>query len=328
MKRSAGFTLIETLVSISIVGVLIGLLLPAVQSAREEARRMRCENNLKQIGIALQNYHGTYNTFPINIAAYGPTWGFKAPMRHFSALTRLLPLLDEQVLFSAINYDVEWLSDENFQYPANLTAYQTTLSGFLCPSDGSDFPKAHGCNYRGNYGVGPFVSRSIETPDSGNGFYTFPRVTDAAMFTDGLSHTVVYSERLRGSGPGGRSFERDFGSLDDNCPYGPLHTADYALDCCRLAAARDFPKSTRAGYSWFFGDWMCTGYCHAQEPNGMVPDAVLVYGESTGVVTARSWHRGGVNVLMGDGSTRFVSESIQRRVWRALATRDGGELVE
>jgi hypothetical protein len=103
--------------------------------------------------------------------------------------------------------------------------------------------------------------------------------------------------------------------------------ADYALDCCRLASANNFPAYRLAGFTWFFGDFECSAYNHAQEPNGRIPDAV---DRNTwlGIVTARSLHPGGVNSLIASGSVRFVKESIARRVWRGLGTRNGDELVE
>jgi prepilin-type processing-associated H-X9-DG protein len=109
--------------------------------------------------------------------------------------------------------------------------------------------------------------------------------------------------------------------------YCGVSDADYALNCARLAATRAFPYSRAAGFTWFYGDFECAAYCHAQEPNGRIPDAITG-GLWVGVVTARSMHPGGVNVLMGDGSARFVKESIARATWRALGSRNGDELVE
>jgi len=110
----------------------------------------------------------------------------------------------------------------------------------------------------------------------------------------------------------------------DYCIY---RDADYALACCQLASARGFPAYRRGGFTWFYGDFECAAYNHAQEPNGRIPDALEDY-SWVGIATARSLHPGGVNGLMADGSVRFFQDSIARRVWRGLGTRNGDELVE
>ncbi len=330
----AGFTLIELLVIISIIGLLMAIILPAVQAARKSARRAQCVSNLRQIGIALHDYEASYDSFPLNWRnprvdpARGHPWYIGG--RPISALARMLPFLDQQALYASINFSVEtYPSDGGTEvpYPQNTTALMTRLSVYLCPSDAVATPSEYGCSYRGNFGVGPGIATNHETYDSGNGFYSFPGVLGPRSFPDGLSHTVAYSERLRGTGVGGGlSPECDFGNIlvMPNCLD---RDADYALLCCQLASAKDFPAYRMGGFSWFFSDFKCTSYNHAQEPNGRIPDAVALVGW-TGIATARSAHPGGVNCLMADGSVRFVSESIGRTVWRALGTRNGGELVE
>lgn len=326
-----GFTLIEVIVVIAIVGLLIALLLPAVQAAREAARRAHCANNLRQLGVALHAYHAAAETFPINWSD-----GLLASSRRFvtvrpySALTRLLLYLDQPALHASINYDVQSdsvLTGSWFNYPPNQTAYETRVDTFLCPSDGAPGPTRHGCNYRGNQGIGPAAGTTIEHDDSGNGFFTWPYVLSAQSFPDGLSRTVAFCERLRGTGDSTRiAPDRDFGDLGPYL-YSVTRDADYALACSRMASAHDFPLSRRSGFTWFFADFECGAYCHAQEPNGRIPDGLAI-GPYTGIVTARSLHPGGVNALMADGATRFVSETIARQVWRALGTRNGDELIE
>jgi len=329
-----GFTLIEALVVISIIGLLIALVLPAVQSAREAARRAQCANNLKQIGLALHSYEASNQSFPLNWRnprvdpTRGHPWYING--RPYSAFTRLLPYLDQQPLFASINFSVETFPNNNasaFPYPQNQTAFAVNLAIYLCPSDAATAPTPYGCSYRGNYGVGPSVSTTQETYDSGNGFYTFPGVLGPRSFPDGLSHTVAYSERLRGTGDGGGlAPARDFGNVLVMA-YCTTRDADYALACCQLAATRGFPAYREAGFTWFYGDFECAAYNHAQEPNGRIPDAITRSGR-VGIATARSLHPGGVDGLMADGSVRFFKESIARKVWRGLGTRNGGELVE
>jgi prepilin-type N-terminal cleavage/methylation domain-containing protein/prepilin-type processing-associated H-X9-DG protein len=330
----SGFTLFETMVVVSVIGLLIALTLPAVEASREAARRAQCGNNLKQIGLALHSYEVSNRSFPLNWGElrvdpiHGQPWHIYS--RPYSALTRLLAELDQQPLYAAINFSVETYPrgrGSDFLAPQNLTAFATALAVFLCPSDGAVGPSPFACNYRGNYGAGPEPGTTQETYDSGNGFYTFPGVLGPQNFPDGLSHTVAYSERLRGTGQvGGLAPARDFGNImvADYCIY---RDANYALACCKLAATQNFPAYRRGGFTWFYGDFECTAYNHAQEPNGRIPDALADF-SWVGIATARSLHPGGVNGLMADGSVRFFQSSIHREVWRALGTRNGGELVE
>lgn len=332
--RPKGFTLIEMLAVISIVGLLVSILLPAVMSAQESSRRARCSNNLRQIGLALQNYLTSHETFPINwlnVPSDPEFYGGYTPWnsQRYSALTRLLPYLDNQPLYASINFDWEPFPKtpvvQAFPFPQNSTAFMTSVSSFTCPSD---FPTPrHGCNYRGNYGVGPFIYTSAETPDSGNGFYTWPQILGPQSFPDGLSHTIAYSERIHGSDVGGGALvARDYGDImvGTTCI---LCDADHALQCARLASSKPSPKFRLGGFTWFYSGFDCASYNHAQEPNGLIPDAIAT-GPHTGISTARSFHPGGVNCLVADGSCRFVSSSVGRAVWRALGTRDGDELVE
>ncbi|WP_445013654.1 DUF1559 domain-containing protein [Paludisphaera borealis] len=334
--------MIEVLVVVSIIGLLIALLLPAVQAAREAARRAQCVNNLKQIGLALYNYQSAHGSFPLNWGSgrIDPERAYPWAIggRPFSALARMLPYIEQQPLYAAINFDVEAFPDKephHFPSPQNLTAFSTPVAGYLCPSDAGPVPTPYGTSYRGNYGLGPVPFTTAESFDSGVGFYSFPGVLGPRDFTDGLSHTAAYGERLRGTGEGGGpSPARDFGNLliMDFCD---IRSADYALKCSQLASAQPkFPLSRLAGIYWYIGDFQCGAYNHAQEPNGRIPDAVtpdvasLAGGVVSGIVTARSLHPGGVNSLMGDGSVRFTKDSIARQVWRGLGTRNGGDLVE
>jgi len=335
VRPRPGVTLIEMLVVISIIGLLLALLLPAVQSARESARRAQCVNNLKQIGLALQNYQSVHRSFPYNWGSprVDPDRGrpFYVGARPYSALTRMLPYLEQPSVYASINFEVETYPAQGGSGsipPQNQTAYSTNLSVYLCPSDGASTPTSHGCNYRGSFGVGPHIATNQQSYDSGNGFYTFPETLGPQSFPDGLSHTVAYSERLRGTGDGrGIDPSRDFGDIQVAI-YCTERDADNALNCARLASTKGWPADRLAGFTWFYGDYECTAYNHAQEPNGRIPDAVTTNFSHLGVATARSGHPGGVNCLMADGSARFVSETIQRPVWRALGTRNGDELVE
>lgn len=331
-KPAKGFTLIELLVAISIGSLLMALLLPAVQSARESARRAQCKNNLRQIGLALHNYHSTYGVFPyyarsFDYSNYRTDLATMFGTNGFSAHVRLLPFLEQVALFASINCDFDGYGQTT---PWNKTAENSHVSVFLCPSDASAFGSRLGNNYRGNVGIGPSQGAHIESPDSGGGFYdNSTRAISTTAFHDGLSHTMAYSERLRGSGPGnpGRP-HRDFTDIGPY-PDAPIRSADYALDWCRVAAREKGMTYLKSGWSWMTERRETTSYTHAQEPNGRIPDGIdIEYPFTNGVVTARSDHHGGVNALAADGSVRFVSESIDRNLWRGLATRSGGELVD
>jgi len=336
-RRSAGLTLIELLVVIGIVAILIALLLPAVQSARAAARRSACANNLRQMGLAIHGYMGDFSVFPPSITTrftrYSPGGIYYGL---FSLHSRLLPYLDQVALYNAINFSVgtapldavgAGIPSSRAQASAvyNATVFQTGLQVFLCPSDGGAFLDT-GCSYRGNAGVGPFLSTSARHRDSGNGLLTDGGIVSVAYVPDGLSHTAACSERVRGTDqPNGLSPERDIFPTR----YGSILTADEAVQACRIAARPGVAAFTQSGRWWFWAGRERTLYIHAQAPNGRIPDC-LRPGSFTaiGMVTARSLHPGGVNVLMGDGSLRFVGEGIALPVWRGLGTRNGGELVD
>jgi len=334
LRRSqAGFTLIELMTVIGTVSVLIGLLLPAVQSAREAARRFQCQNNLRQIGLAVHGYHNDNAFFPPALMG----WSDRKPTNfgYHSPFARLLPYLDAKTVFDSINFSVSTFPLESFGVrlqPAelaadsiNATAFGTNLALFLCPSDGGAFESA-GCNYRGNTGDGPGFGTSAEMPDSGNGLFPERVMVSARMVPDGLSHTAAISERLRGSGGNRRVADptRDYFQKPTLAS-----TADDLLLACRVAARPGGGGFVYGGRWWFWTGRERTLYNHAQSPNGRIPDC-LTSGAVTapGMSTARSWHPGGVNVLMGDGSVRFASDGTSQQVWRALGSRNGSELVD
>ncbi|MGC8643129.1 MAG: DUF1559 domain-containing protein, partial [Isosphaeraceae bacterium] len=254
---------------------------------------------------------------------------------YYAVHTRLLPYLDQAPLFNSINFIIgTWPTETFYVQPlvtdslrnnANLTALNCSLRVFLCPSDSGAF-KDTGNNYRGNAGVGPMWGTNAEHPDSGNGLFPEIGPVRISQVSDGLSHTAAFSERLRGSGAKTNpSTTRDpFRSIDI------VLTADDLLKACRVAAQ---PTNTEryvlSGKRWFWVGKEYTLYNHAQAPNGQIPDCTTGGTlPATGMWTARSWHYGGVNALMGDGSVRFITDSISTAVWRGLGTRNGGELVE
>ncbi len=333
IRPLTGFALIEMLVVLGILSLLAALLLPAVQSARESARRAICINNLRQIGLGVQGYIADYSAFPPGGLPSYPGKDFTYNS-FYSPFARILPHLDNAALYNSINFAAgtlpltvhgKFIDEEVNRLSAiNSSVFRTSLAVFLCPSDGGTFGVA-GCNYRGNVGVGPHAVTNVVHPDSGNGLIAVERAVSIAFVPDGLSHTAAFSERLRGSGnPDSPSPERDVFDASAS----RMQDASEALATCRARAYVGAPAWTHSGSGWFWTGRDQTLYSHTQAPDGVIPDCLFSKLSTLGMSTARSHHPGGVNVLMGDGSVRFVLETISQPTWQALGTRNGGEPVD
>ncbi len=332
-----GFTLIEILVVIFIIGILTALLLPAVQSARESARRIECGNHLKQIGLALASYHASQNCFPpynLKSSTVFPDGGWIAN-EMFSPLARMLPQLGETPLFNSINFELSphFLAG----LAVNFTAMSAGVSTFLCPSDARPPVDGYGRNnYR--FSVGPTSACFPQGESSAGGAFTSVQCYSAAHFLDGLSQTVGASERLQGDWVKS-TFKRggDY-HLGRRSLYDVELPLQASLAYCASVASGDGPSSpheSRGGETWFLSGFHTTLYNHCTAPNHNEIDCGFDGYTSTwnarllkfGIFGASSHHKGGVNTLYMDGSLRFTASTIDAPVWRAMGTRGGGEIA-
>ncbi len=318
----AAASLIEILVVISIIGLLSGLSLPAIQRTRESARRVQCTNNLKQIGVALHNYEQTYARFPL---AAGVSYGDSSGVIYrlgFSPHTYLLPFLSQEALYNAVNF-----SDQDTDSPdylgsstrMNQTSYVANVGLFLCPSDGAGFPASGGNSYRGSMGPSPVHYRGP------SGFFSFGKCRRAGDVRDGLSHTVAFGEKLRGDGTPDRfSPHSEFFFTTFPVPI----TMDAVRSACEFAPTSSPAHEWRVGESWLWGSWRLTYFNHLLTPNHQIPDCSQgSFGLSglSGSFAARSFHPGGVNVLMADGTVHFVSETISTEIWQGMGTSSNSD---
>lgn len=316
----AGFTLLEVLVVIAIIAVLAALLLPAVQSARESARRASCSNNLRQIGLALHNFHDVHGRFPS---------GRGTPLPEiFSAQAHLLPFLEQESIRNSIDFSQAPTTfgiggGVVFDGSANFLAATTTLSVLQCPSDVVD-GRVPGLNYAGtNYaacsGSGTLNSGSLKDAD---GVFFLGSGVRFRDLVDGSSNTVAFSERTLGPGsvPGaGRPALAE--TLILEIPGGNDTTGEACAD-----PGGGIWNAERGG-KWILGNYGNTLYNHAYVPNAATWDCMNMRQQKSRMA-ARSRHPGGVLLLFCDGSVVFISESIDPQTWRSLATRSDGEMTQ
>ncbi|MDR3635462.1 MAG: DUF1559 domain-containing protein [Isosphaeraceae bacterium] len=336
--RRCGFTLVELLVSIAIIGSLVALLLPAVQSAREAARRARCASNLKQIGLAIHAYVSTFDALPPAGADVLNRSPLIPPTDH-SMKARLLGFLDQSALYDSMNFAVPvnpyQLQETFFE---NVTASSTQLDVFLCPSDvnpgvsaafarlnGVDFSIAS-TNYPNNLGVTPtYTGRVLNGPayllaSSRHG----PNVLGFGDVRDGASHTAMFSEFVK-SGAQGEAPGSAQGRLGTIFRISWRTETGTPLGDSRICQQATQIQGNYKGEFWSHHDQgRGGGYFHTNTPNTKSCNGGFF---RYGWVGASSFHPRGVNVLFLDGSTRFVSDDIDYHSWMAIGTIAGGEPV-
>ncbi|QDT53698.1 Type II secretion system protein G precursor [Caulifigura coniformis] len=315
-RRRSGFTLIELLVVIAIIAILIALLLPAVQQAREAARRTQCKNNLKQIGLALHNYHDTFTLFP---------YGFNGVEGQYVVHGRdtwhqqIWPYIEQGPLYNMYQADTSnWL-----MYTPDAIAGQT-IPGFSCPSDpnapstrggGSSRSKGFQGSYAGNAGVGATftvdanniitVTNSTTVGADYTGVFGNKSNVKIGGITDGTSNTLLASEGIIRNGTGA------FGELGGYWGGGPHGAYGFSTAAVPNTSLADNPYS-----------------CMATTQPGAPKNAPCTAVSSGNRFNyARSYHTGGVHAAMSDGSVRFVSENIDVQTWMKLGIRKDGQTI-
>ncbi len=344
IRSRRGFTLIELLVVIAIIAVLIALLLPAVQAAREAARRSQCVNNLKQIGLGIHNYHQALDTLPPGDLTNA--WA------DFSSNALLLPFMEQQPLYNSINF-ASPLAPAAPNNSSNTTVQYATVNVLNCPSDIDRLTTATGhSNYGPNYGsspliysqgaagAGPFGMVSYNTtpgnPATGAPGGPFRGPISLASVIDGTSNTAGYSERVKGIG----NFFAKPQPVDGLRPSSTLYQGmqswattpqNYYQQCSALSVSTATPAAMSqfmpVGGAWYTGHTSCTGYTHVMPPNGLSCEFDNNGFQPDGALTAGSRHSGGANVMMMDGSVRFVKSTVNYITWQAIGSMAGGEVV-
>ncbi len=343
-KLRSGFTLIELLVVIAIITVLIALLLPAVQAAREAARRAQCTNNLKQIGLACHNYLSGFHCLPFGKgASYNLVVPGTAYYARWSAHSQLLMYIEQGTLFNSINFaqapetpgmagDVPFMPPYQNTNRANATASRIQVATFLCPTDGTPptpgWPGAN--NYLGNMetwacDLGDNNPSTVDPTTTPRGIFYYWSSVKFAAITDGTSNTAFFSEKLRGSGM------RDGDARSDSLIMSAPTSMNATYLTCTNTPTTALRLTHAQGASWVMGEMCCTEYNHVSPPNTKTC-AGLGFANNNMAnmpmqVPPSSNHPGGVNVLFGDGSVKFLKSTVSLLTWRAIGTRNGGEVI-
>jgi prepilin-type N-terminal cleavage/methylation domain-containing protein len=337
-RLTRGFTLVELLVVIAIIGILVALLLPAIQSAREAARRSECMNNMRQIGLGLENYHSARKRYPFG---KGTSYTGAPVYARWSVHSQILGYMEEQSLAAAINFKfapetpgmggvIAFMPAYQNPNRENAEACRTLVPTFLCPSDErpADPSWPGQTNYAGNQGNwlcdradDPPAPSDVAPNELQTGVLYFKSKIRAGQITDGLSKTAFFSERVRGTG--------DPSPIDMFVmPHQTSLDATFNT-CSAIDKSTATPLTSKWGWSWVMGENCCTLYNHVSPPNTTACGGTGFPGSMTNMamqVPPSSRHPGGAYVMMGDVSCHFVTNEVSVAVWRALGTRNGNEV--
>jgi len=331
-RRSRGFTLVELLVVIAIIGILVALLLPAIQAAREAARRSQCVNNMKQLAIAFQNYHDTYKKLPrYNYTAVGPG-GTCSYWEGFSAHTMILPYVEQQALWDSFQTAYLACTDLHEGWRNGFTSVRREpVPAFRCASDpGMRFGADAGNN---NYAMSIGPTLNVHGTSRCLGVFSRDFETNFADITDGTSTTILLGELLVGDNDGGKYTPGDIvrgiawpAGVVNNFPTEASLVA-YGQAC---EAGIGNHHST-GGREWINGSPGQTFFHTVVPPNWQYPTCQTCAGcgwfDSDGVHPSRSRHPGGANHALVDGSVRFISNDINLQTYQALGSKDNGEAI-
>ncbi|MCC9654536.1 DUF1559 family PulG-like putative transporter [Rhodopirellula halodulae] len=321
------FTLVELLVVIAIIGVLVGLLLPAVQSAREAARRMSCSNNMKQIGLALHMHHDIVNYFPSQRdQAEAPVPANQQSFYRWGPLGLLTPYLEQSAIYQAIDLKKP-LYLFSMGPPPGVTTHPdlgeevaTKVPTFLCPSDVNDRVSEDwgATNYHANNGTAQDGGIYVDC----DGLFYIDSRKRFRDILDGTSHTAAFCETLIGSGlPDSTRGEANQTAESVNASVWNAASPTIEDSWCLNDAS---PVIFKRGEKWADGSVNDSGYHHFRAPNSIVNDC---YSRYAAIKSGRSRHTGGVTVLLADGSVHFVTESIDANVWRLVGSIADREVV-
>ena len=328
-RSSDGFTLVELLVVIAIIGILIAILLPAVQAARESARRVSCQNNLKQIGLAVHQYQIAHRVYP---PAFLMNPG-EFQRGSWSVQGRLLPFLEKGNAYDRIDLQTDWHLQLDSQVPA------MRISTYLCPNESHAFPRyksglpyVHPLTYGMNFGTW-FIFDPIEQ-ESGDGVFSVNQMLRPRWIRDGLSNTLCSAEVRAYT-----SYIRNSDYSSSNIPDSPDYFEGITGE---LKLGHDITRNT--GHTvWCDGRVHHSGFTTVYTPNTKVnytfesqrfdidfnsqQEGRSLDKKTFAAVTSRSYHSGIVNVVRMDGSVDTVSNQVELKVWRAMGTRSGDEII-